>query len=300
MESVSVNQVLGSVASAVAAGTAAAMITSLMTSSWTLVELIALIFLLGVVGALLLGLVLSVKAGIPTALLRNRDDRSDCWLAAFCLVTLFLYSMYLLFSCYPDLDRLCFLVYTMSMCCFHFMEFISTAKFHPETLSFSSFLLNHSRAYHIAFFASFAEFWVELVFFPEMKRISLIFALGLVMVLFGQAIRTSAMWYAKKNFTHLVATRKKATHQLITTGIYSFSRHPGYMGWFYWSIGTQVLLCNPVCLIGYTIASLQFFADRIAYEEAMLLDFFGDQYRAYQGHVPIRIIGLDFYKQSRW
>ena len=32
----------------------------------------------------------------------------------------------------------------------------------------------------------------------------------------------------------------KADHLLITTGIYAHMRHPSYVGWFYWSVGTQV------------------------------------------------------------
>lgn len=26
-------------------------------------------------------------------------------------------------------------------------------------------------------------------------------------------------------------------------------RHPGYMGWFIWSVATQLLLVNPVCTL---------------------------------------------------
>ena len=53
--------------------------------------------------------------------------------------------------------------------------------------------------------------------------------------------------------------------QLVTHGIYSLSRHPSYAGWFYWSIGTQLLMCNPVCTLGYAYASWKFFEERSVY-----------------------------------
>lgn len=28
-------------------------------------------------------------------------------------------------------------------------------------------------------------------------------------------------------------------------------RHPGYMGWFIWSLATQLLLVNPICGLAY-------------------------------------------------
>src|SRR4051812_31669288 len=48
-------------------------------------------------------------------------------------------------------------------------------------------------------------------------------------------------------------------------------RHPSYVGWFYWSVGTQLLLCNPLCTVLYGLAAWAFFKDRIPYEEALLL-----------------------------
>lgn len=37
-----------------------------------------------------------------------------------------------------------------------------------------------------------------------------------------------------------VQCEKNAGHVLVTHGVYSIFRHPSYVGWFYWSIGTQV------------------------------------------------------------
>ena len=48
------------------------------------------------------------------------------------------------------------------------------------------------------------------------------------------------MFTAKTNFNHYVQYVKQQGHELVTTGVYSFCRHPSYVGWFLWSIGTQV------------------------------------------------------------
>ncbi len=43
---------------------------------------------------------------------------------------------------------------------------------------------------------------------------------------------------------------------------HSVLRHPSYFGWFYWSVGTQILLGNPVCSVLYTYAAWSFFHKR--------------------------------------
>jgi protein-S-isoprenylcysteine O-methyltransferase len=74
-------------------------------------------------------------------------------------------------------------------------------------------------------------------------------------------------------------------HRLITRGVYNFSRHPSYVGWFYWSVGTQLVLCNPICTVGYAVVSWRFFRDRIEYEELRLIEFFGEEYVDYKRNV---------------
>lgn len=56
----------------------------------------------------------------------------------------------------------------------------------------------------------------------------------------------------------------------------------------------QLVLINPLCTVGYTLASWKFFASRIPYEEATLLSFFGHKYFQYQSQV--RRTGIPFLK----
>ena len=65
---------------------------------------------------------------------------------------------------------------------------------------------------------------------------------------------------------------------------------------FYWSIGTQVFLCNPICIILYSFASLSFFSNRIPYEESLLLKFYKHQYDDYMKQT---IIGIPFIGSNR-
>ena len=91
----------------------------------------------------------------------------------------------------------------------------------------------------------------------------------------GQLARSLAMWHAKSNFTHKIAYYKRQDHVLITTGIFAYIRHPSYFGFFWWAVGTQLLLCNPICILGFLFVLHRFFKDRIEEEELLLIRFFG-------------------------
>nr|CAG4648854.1 EOG090X0CFU [Polyphemus pediculus] len=181
--------------------------------------------------------------------------------------------------------------YILVMSFFHFSEFVVTSIIRPQNLSTDSFLLNHSKAYGLAAVVSWLEYLLELWCFPIMKRWYWPSFVGLVLCISGEAVRKTAMLTAGSNFDHLIRTHREDQHRLVTSGIYSLCRHPSYVGWFYWSIGTQFVLCNPLCTVAYTLASWRFFHERVHEEEMTLLHFFGEQYRAYQLRVPT---GLPF------
>lgn len=183
--------------------------------------------------------------------------------------------------------------YVCSLSFFHYSEYLITAITNPKSLSLDSFLLNHSMEYSLAAISSWLEFTVEKFIYPDMKQITWLAVIGLMMVIIGESLRKAAMLTAGSNFNHIVQNEKSNTHILVTAGVYSWFRHPSYVGWFYWSIGTQVLLCNPVCTIGYAVASWRFFKERIEEEEFTLIHFFGEQYLDYKRKVPT---GLPFIK----
>jgi protein-S-isoprenylcysteine O-methyltransferase len=178
---------------------------------------------------------------------------------------------------------------------FHFLEFFSTAVSQPSLLSYDSYIINHSPAYSMAAMASWLEFWLESLIFGTLKQRYSFMLLGLLFIVAGQLIRTMAMWTCGEHFSHIIMVEKTISHKLITTGVYSVLRHPAYFGWFYWSIGTQLLLCNPLCTIAYTIASWSFFFHRIPFEESLLLEFYPSLYLDYSKST---IIGIPFIKSA--
>jgi len=174
---------------------------------------------------------------------------------------------------------------------FHFTEFLTTALIKPRSLKLDSFLLNHSREYHVAAVASWCEFIIERFLFPEAKVMSYLSYIGLFLCVSGEVTRKLAMFTAGSNFDHTVQNRREENHVLVTHGIYSLCRHPSYVGWFYWSVGTQLVLANPICTVAYAFASWSFFKTRVEEEEITLLNFFQEDYVAYKEKVAT---GLPF------
>ncbi|XP_068633531.1 protein-S-isoprenylcysteine O-methyltransferase [Battus philenor] len=176
-------------------------------------------------------------------------------------------------------------LYLTALTFFHFSEFVAVALSNPKTVTIDSFILNHSVQYAVAAVTSWVEWAVEFYFFPGMKTYFWLSSLGVLMCIGGEIIRKTAMFTAKTNFTHTVQFVKHPEHRLVTHGVYALCRHPSYVGWFYWSIGTQIILLNPVCVVFYTLASWMFFRERVYAEEMTLLAFFGPEYDQYQKKV---------------
>lgn len=84
----------------------------------------------------------------------------------------------------------------------------------------------------------------------------------------------------------------KDTHKLITGGVYRHVRHPMYSAFFLWALAQLILIPNgiagPAGLIGFGIL----YAFRIGREEKMMLDTFGDEYRAYSARTARLIPGV--------
>lgn len=152
---------------------------------------------------------------------------------------------------------------------FHFLEFWTTARYNTPTAQISSFLLSQNgNAYNIAHTSAMLECFIVNYFFENRQWVSLpvrysIIALGCGMVVVGQLVRSVAMVQAGTNFNHVVQHQKRVEHQLVTTGLYGCLRHPSYFGFFWWGLGTQLILGNAICFIGYAVVLWRFFARRI-------------------------------------
>lgn len=155
-------------------------------------------------------------------------------------------------------------------------------------------MLNHSSAYIISAVSSWLEFLAEAYFFPSCKKNVWSLVVGIVLVICGEMIRKLAILTAGRSFNHIVQYHKNEDHVLVTHGVYRLCRHPSYAGWFWWCIGTQLILANPICCVLYAIVSYKFFYERILVEEMTLLQFFQEKYLEYQRNVSRT--GLPFVK----
>ena len=222
--------------------------------------------------------------------------------------------------------------YVVSLCAFHFLEFFATACYQPSSLSFDSFIVNHSPAYTLAAIACWFEFWLETLLFGAHKQAPWVVFTGVVMVVGGQVRLFRASPYVGLSFptafhsypplpgrahtghddlrrelqppnhgkTHRHAQtrhhrrvqvrawlgracnchchqQKTRQNRVLITVTASVLRHPAYFGFFWWSVGTQVLLCNPLCAAAYALAAWRFFSARIPHEEHLLASFYPSQ-----------------------
>ena len=186
----------------------------------------------------------------------------------------------------------CYLFCTVPM--FHLSEFLIAAQYRPHDATPRSFMIFHSMPFVIAVGVA----WVEtllggvlglLPWHPGFHPIAV--AVGTLASLVCYGIRAVSMIQCGRNFSLLVEYRKRAEHQLVTSGLYGLFRHPSYFGWFWHIVATQLIVCNPVCLVGFAAVTWKFFQVRIREEEALLRspEFFGTQYDAYCDRVPTRI-----------
>ena len=72
-------------------------------------------------------------------------------------------------------------------------------------------------------------------------------------------------------------------HALITEGVYRHVRHPMYAAHFLWAIAQLLLLHNWIAGPAFLATFALLYLRRVPHEEQMLLDHFGEEYRAYAG-----------------
>ncbi|PWN48822.1 ICMT-domain-containing protein [Violaceomyces palustris] len=192
-------------------------------------------------------------------------------------------------------------LYLFSWSLFHLAEFFVTARYNPTRLLTDSFLLNNGVTYHVAHSFGLIEFILTSLLFPPpsqhwlfgsqalgIKPLHLSW-IGLALILLGQFLRSLAMIQASDNFSHTIASTKRHDHRLVKEGVYSFSRHPSYFGFFYWALGTQILLVNPLSTLGFSLVLWKFFNSRIKHEEIHLVKFFGQEYLDYRRRVGTKL-----------
>ncbi|HZP79717.1 MAG TPA: protein-S-isoprenylcysteine O-methyltransferase [Pseudolabrys sp.] len=110
----------------------------------------------------------------------------------------------------------------------------------------------------------------------------------------GTAVMIGALWLFRRSHKDLgrnwSATLKlREQHGLVTGGVYSQVRHPMYSSFFLLGVAQLLLLPNWFAGAVGLIGAALLFVFRIQREEAMMLESFGDDYRAYMARTA-RII----------
>lgn len=118
----------------------------------------------------------------------------------------FVEAISILLICFAPLVWKQFGVYGFFMAFFHYSEFLAIAWCNPKSLTVDSFILNHSWAYGLAASASWLEFALEVYFLPDFKDFYYLWLVGVVLCMFGEIVRKTAMITASNSFTHLVGT----------------------------------------------------------------------------------------------
>lgn len=103
---------------------------------------------------------------------------------------------------------------------------------------------------------------------------------------FGLVFLAAAMWLFWRAHRDLGANWSPsleigAKHQLVTQGVYRAICHPMYASALLWGIAQVLLLHNWIAGPGGLVAFLALYLVRVPNEEHMMLDHFGEEYRAY-------------------
>jgi protein-S-isoprenylcysteine O-methyltransferase Ste14 len=106
-----------------------------------------------------------------------------------------------------------------------------------------------------------------------------VFAVGIVLLAAGAALRWASFWALGQYFTFHVDV--SSDQQVVTSGPYRVLRHPGYAGGLMAMVGIGVVYANWIGLAGFALPCLIIIVWRIRIEEAALSRTAGEQYRTY-------------------
>jgi protein-S-isoprenylcysteine O-methyltransferase len=182
---------------------------------------------------------------------------------------------------------------TVALAVYHLSEVCLVLIIVPGEYEFpASWLM--SGPYLFAMLFGLLEYFVEAHFCPLFKAalVNILAPIGCALVLIGEATRKTAWLTARVAFTHRIQVVRRPGHDLVTHGIYSICRHPAYLGWMVWAVGTQVLIANPISAVVFAVTTWKFFSVRIPYEDTHLERLFGTQFVEYKKKVPTWLPGI--------
>ena len=102
----------------------------------------------------------------------------------------------------------------------------------------------------------------------------------------GVAILAIAVWLFWRSHANLgrnwsPSLQLREEHELVTEGVYRSVRHPMYASMWLWGLAQALLLQNWIAGWASLVLFLPLYLLRVPREERMMLDEFGEAYRAY-------------------
>ncbi len=113
-------------------------------------------------------------------------------------------------------------------------------------------------------------------------------------VVLGTMVYAAALWLFHRSHKDLgrnwsITLEIRDQHRLVSNGIYGLIRHPMYSSFWLMALGQALLLPNWVAGLAGLLGFGVLYFLRVGHEERMMLETFGDEYRAYMARTK-RII----------
>ena len=113
----------------------------------------------------------------------------------------------------------------------------------------------------------------------------------------GAALYVLSLWLFRRSHKDLgrqwsASLEIRESHQIVRAGVYRRIRHPMYASFWLWALAQAFLLPNALAALSGLVAIAILFFTRIDYEERMLTEAFGDDYRAYMRETKRIIPGI--------
>lgn len=151
-------------------------------------------------------------------------------------------------------------------------------KFIEVTLKISTYLIPAIEVVSIIFYASSVNDALRII--------------GLIILALGVIAFTVSVLQMKDNWRAGVQREEKT--ELVTTGIYSISRNPAFLGFDLMYIGIMIAFFNWYLCIATCLVMVLFHLQIVNVEEEFLVEAFGDEYIKYRKKV-CRYLGRKFW-----
>lgn len=121
---------------------------------------------------------------------------------------------------------------------------------------------------------------------PLIPHTLIVEALIVILMIAGLVIAILARRTLAANWSGAVVLKKD--HELITTGLYHYVRHPIYTGILTMAFATALMFGTLSACIGFLVILLGIWL-KLKEEEALMIETFADEYLSYKKHTRILI-----------